>query len=118
MPRKSVIRKDRNMVLSLHQDNLLENIFFQTMLNTIPIGLFIFEADGKISITNGEAKRIFAGAVSPESIYDFSKYKVCRPETGEPMEPDWLADQVLLHGREIKGAIIEIVCFAGKSTTI
>jgi len=118
LPRKYVIRKDRNMVLSLHQDKLFENILFQTILNTIPIGLFIFEADGKISIANGEAKRIFACTVSPESIYDFSKYKVCRLETGEPVEPDWLAAQVLLHGREIKGAIIEIERFDGTTTTI
>ena len=103
----------------MHQDRLFENILFRTILNTIPTGLIIFDSDGKISFANGEAKRIFAGAVFPECIRDFSKYRSCRPETGDPVKPDhWPADQALLHGREIRGVVVEIERFDGTTATI
>ena len=53
------------------------------MLNTIPIGSLSSKLTVKFQLPTGGS--VFLPAVYKESIYDFSKYKVCRPETGEPM---------------------------------
>jgi PAS domain-containing protein len=106
------------MLIGLRHDKLFENSCFQTVINTIPAGLFIIEANGQISLANEKAKCIFAGEAPLEHIHDFSKYKCYWPETGELLKPeDWPAVQALLYGRETKGVVVEIEMCNGLTGT-
>ncbi|HAL65916.1 MAG TPA: hypothetical protein DCP10_10160, partial [Bacteroidales bacterium] len=106
------------MLIGLRQDKLFENSRFQAIINAIPAGLFIIEANGKVSLANEESRRIFAGETSLECISDYSKFTGYWPETGEPLKPeDWPEAQAILHGRETKGVVVDIDKFDGTKGT-
>ena len=96
-----------------------ERARLQAILDTIPSGFYIVEADGRVAVTNDEAKRIWAGAVPLERIADYGEYVGYWPETGERLKPEeWPAAQALLHGRRTKGRLVDIERFDGTRGTI
>jgi len=96
-----------------------ERARLQAILDTIPAGLFIVEASGKVAVTNEEARRIWAGAVPLERLADYGEYVGYWPDTGERLRPEeWPAAQALLHGRRTKGCVVDIERFDGTRGTI
>ncbi|MFT3917323.1 MAG: ATP-binding protein [Anaeromyxobacteraceae bacterium] len=91
----------------------------QAILDTIPVGLFVTEANGKVTLTNVEAKRIWAGSVPTEDISGYDQYAGYWPSTGQRLAPEeWPAAQALLHGRRTKGVVVDIERFDGTKGTI
>jgi two-component system CheB/CheR fusion protein len=96
-----------------------ERARLQTIVEIVPAGLFVVEAGGRASLANDEAKRIWAGAGRLESFADYSEYKAFWPDTGKQLVPEeWPAAQALLHGRTVKGVIVDIERFDGTRGTI
>ncbi|HMK47848.1 MAG TPA: PAS domain S-box protein, partial [Methanocella sp.] len=96
-----------------------ERARLQAIIDTIPIGFFIAEASGKVSVTNEEAKRIWAGVIPLERIDDYVDYIGFWPGTGERLRAeDWPAAQALLYGRTTLGVEVDIQRFDGTRGTI
>lgn len=96
-----------------------ERARLQAIIDTIPVGLFIVEASGKVAVANDEAKRVWAGVVPLATISDYAEYKGYWPQTGERLKPeDWPAAQALLYGRKLKGVVVDIERFDGTRGTI
>jgi PAS domain S-box-containing protein len=96
-----------------------EKARLQTIIDTIPAGLFIVEAGGRVSVTNEEAKRIWAGVIPLEKISDYAGYKGFWPDTGKQLKAeDWPAAQALLQGRTTRGIVVDIERFDGTRGTI
>lgn len=91
----------------------------QLILDTLPVGLYILDADGGVVMSNDLAKRVWCGSAPLASVRDYDKYKGFWPQTGERLEPQqWPAAQALLFGRKIEAQVMDIERFDGTRGTL
>jgi PAS domain-containing protein len=90
----------------------------QLVLDHLPVGVFIVDANGQILSANPAADRIWA--VRPDvGIWGDTKYRGWWAETGEPVQPhDWPGVQAALHGRTMLNQAVSIECFDGSHKVI
>jgi len=85
----------------------------QTTIKILPVGLWVFDADGKIVFSNDAAQQIWAG-VRYVGIAQLGEYKGWRLNSGIPMGThDWAGARALEKGETSIGEEIEIECFDG-----
>jgi PAS domain S-box-containing protein len=96
-----------------HSQSLL-----QLVLDHLPIGVFIFDANGQILSANPAADRIWA--VRPDSgVHGDAVYRGWWAETGDSVQQhDWPGVQAALHGKTVLNQAISIECFDGSQKTI
>lgn len=85
----------------------------RTVLETLPVGVWIMDAAGRIVEGNPAGRQIWAGAryVGPEK---FGEYKGWWLDSGKPIEPDqWAAARAIRNGEVSIDEEIEIECFDG-----
>lgn len=90
----------------------------RSVLDALPVGVWIVNADGVITLGNPAGIRIWAGAryVGPEQ---FGEYKAWRVTTGLPIAPDeWAAARAIRFGETAINEEIEIECFDGTHKVI
>ena len=90
----------------------------QTVLDHLPIGVWIVDGSGKIVYGNPEAKRIWGGAVfgGPEV---YGRYRAWRLATGEPVRPhEWAVTRAVRERRTSVGEEFEIEGFDGSHRII
>jgi PAS domain S-box-containing protein len=96
-----------------------ERARLQAIVDTIPVGFFIADADGRVITANDEATRIWAGAVPLRSVVEYGEYVGHWPDTGERVKAEeWPLAQALLHGRKMKAVVADIERFDGTKGTI
>lgn len=96
-----------------HAEALLRNV-----LETLPVGVWIMDAQGLILQGNAEAQRIWAGArfVGPDQ---YGVYKGWWLSTGEPIAPDeWASARAIRNGETVIGEEVLIECFDGSRKII
>ncbi len=94
-------------------ERLLNGIF-----EILPVGLWIADHTGRISRTNPEGLRIWAGA-RYVGVSEFGEYKGWWADTGKLIEPeDWAVARALTKGETSIGEVIRIQCFDGTFKTI
>jgi PAS domain S-box-containing protein len=82
-----------------------------TVLENLPVGVWLLNNKGDIVSANREGKRIWAGAryVGAEH---FGEYKGWHVATGKKIQPDeWAAARVMKTGKPVLNEEIEIECF-------
>lgn len=85
----------------------------RTVLDALPVGVWIMDQSGRIIEGNPAGKQIWAGAryVGPEQ---FGEYKGWWLHSGKPIEPDeWAAARAIQKGEVSIDEEIEIECFDG-----
>jgi diguanylate cyclase (GGDEF)-like protein len=90
----------------------------RSMLDALPVGVWIMNADGVITLGNPAGIRIWAGAryVGPEQ---FGEYKGWWVSTGLPIAPhEWAASRAIRLGETAINEEIEIECFDGTRKVI
>ncbi|MDQ0201874.1 two-component system sensor histidine kinase NtrB [Neobacillus ginsengisoli] len=100
-------------------DLLLEKIRLETVLNSLPIGVFIINKDGEFTHMNDIVYEIWGeNAFSAKNVYDYRKYIAWWEASGKQLnEDDWAASRAL-KGESSYGEIIKIQSFDGKLKTI
>jgi PAS domain S-box-containing protein len=93
----------------LQQDEeLLRNV-----LETVPLGVWVLDRDGKIVYANPEVGRIW-GPVRYVGIDRFGEYKAWRLDTGEPIKPEeWAGSRAVMKGETVLNQEVEIESFDG-----
>jgi PAS domain S-box-containing protein len=83
------------------------------VLDTMPIGVWLVDATGKIVEGNPAGRRIWAGARYVD-IDQYGEYKGWRVGTGKRIEPEeWAAARAIRNGETSIDEEIEIECFDG-----
>ena len=95
--------------VSLHDNQELLN----TILESLPVGLWIIDGDGKISYSNTAARKIWAGARYID-IEQLGEYKGWWINSGKPIGPhEWAGSRAIEKGETSNEEEIEIECFDG-----
>jgi len=88
------------------------------VLETLPVGVIILEADGMIRRANPAAQQIWGGLLAI-GIDDFEQYRGWRDNTGERIGAhDWAAARAIMHGETVLDEVIAIEAFNGRRKTI
>lgn len=105
-------RKDAEIRLRQAESTL------RNVLETLPVGVWIMDGEGLITLGNAAGKRIWGGArlVRPE---EFGEYKGWWLSTGQPLAAeDWAAWRAIRKGETSIDEEIRIQCFDGTSKII
>ncbi len=97
-----------------------ERARLQTVLDTLPTGVFIADATGRMVEINDAVKQIW-GMDAPlvDSVDRYVEYKGWHPDTGERYKAeDWALARALTKGELIVGEVIDIERFDGRRATI
>lgn len=101
------------------QDKLRANEqLLRAVFELLPVGLWIADRAGTISLSNPAGDRIWQGTryVGPER---FGEYKGWWLETGEEVKPeDWGIARAIRRGETSRSELIRIQCFDGSFKTI
>ena len=95
-----------------------ERRLLQSIFDLLPVGLWIADRDGRITMANPAGERIWQGTryVGPEQ---FGEYKAWWVETGEPIAPDeWGVARAVRKGETSRGELVRIQCFDGSFKTV
>lgn len=90
----------------------------RNVLEALPVGVWVMDAEGRIVHGNSAGQRIWAGAryVGPE---DFGEYKGWWLDSGKPIAADeWAAARAIRHGETSIDEEVRIQCFDGSSKII
>jgi PAS domain S-box-containing protein len=88
------------------------------VIETIPVGLWIADQNGRITMANPEAERIWGGSKLVD-LEQYSDYKGWWEDSGKEVGGDgWTLARAVKHGEVSKGEIVNIKAFDGAERTI
>lgn len=88
------------------------------VLESLPIGVWILNREGKVQHGNLAARNLWAGFQKVD-IEGYSQYKAWWPETGKPVKPEeWAAVRAMQKGEAILNEEVEIESFDGNRKII
>jgi len=99
----------------------LERRRLRAMLDILPVGVWIADAEGRIVDTNPAASEIWRGkAPMTGSPADYHRdYRGWLAATGEPIGPgEWAMARAVLKGESTHGLEVDIACFDGSRKTV
>ena len=101
-------------VLAREEEQLRESeALLQTTIKLLPVGLWVFDADGKITFSNEAAKQIWA-EVRHVGVEQLGEYKGWRIGSGKRVEPhEWAGARAIEKGETSIEEEVEIECFDG-----
>ena len=96
----------------------LERQRLQTLVDTMPLAVFVTNAQGGVLYTSEQASEMWGGIRMVESADEYVEYKGWWPETGERLRAeDWPAARALA-GETVLNQVIDIERFDGGRATI
>jgi diguanylate cyclase (GGDEF)-like protein/PAS domain S-box-containing protein len=105
-------RRKANLALKQNEDLL------RTVMETLPIGVWIADRTGKLISSNQAGREIWTGA-KYVGIDQFGEYKGWWADTGKPIAPEeWAAARAVRKGETSINEVIDIQCFDGTRKTI
>jgi diguanylate cyclase (GGDEF)-like protein/PAS domain S-box-containing protein len=105
-------RRKANLALKQSEDLL------RTVMETLPIGVWIADRTGKLISSNQAGREIWAGA-RYVGIDQFGEYKGWWADTGMPIAPEeWAVARAIRKGETLLNEVIDIQCFDGTRKTI
>ncbi len=121
----AVVLENRMQALALESKNksLLKEIsqeksLIHTVLDTLPVGVWVTDANGTILMGNNAGEKIWSG-IRYIGIEQYSEYKAWWSDTGKRIKPEeWAVARALKTGKTIIAEEIDIECFDGAQKTI
>ena len=113
-----VVNEDITALHEAQEKQRASEQLLRTVIDLIPVGLWVADPDGRIKMANPAAERIWQGTrfVGPEQ---FHEYKAWWVETGETIAPEeWGLARAVRHGETSRGELIRIQCFDGSFKTV
>jgi PAS domain-containing protein len=117
-PDRRLVVAHKNITTEKRQQQALEagERLLRTVLEALPIGVWILGPDGRILQANAAGIGIWGGARFV-GLREFGQYKGWRLATGKAIAPDeWAAARAIQHGETSIDEEIEIECFDGTRT--
>src|SRR6185312_8175686 len=98
----------------LSQDALLRSVdLFRLVLDAIPAGVVVMDAQGEIVLSNPAAERIWS-AVIPDPSARYARTRAWWYDTGKPVEPhEWGSQRALSRGETSLEQLVEIEAYDG-----
>jgi PAS domain S-box-containing protein len=107
------LERDRSQEALARGMQLLEQV-----LDTLPVGVWVLEKDGRIMFGNPAGRAIWGGA-RYTGIEGFGEYRGWWADTGEAIAPeDWAAARAILKGETSLNEVVHIETFDGAQKTI
>ncbi|HEY3297933.1 MAG TPA: PAS domain S-box protein [Armatimonadota bacterium] len=93
---------------------------FRTILDVLPVGVFIADASGRIELINRAVSIAWGGDPPPTGkIAEYSNYKGRSVDDGKPLKAeDWALARALMKGETSIGDLVDIERFDGLEGTI
>ncbi len=111
------IRAERSL-LEKHEQLLQSEELLRTVLDALPVGVWITDEAGTISQANPAAQSIWRGARYVH-LEDYGEYQGWWADTGKPIAPEeWSLARALTHGEVSINEVVDIQCFDGARKTI
>ncbi|MGE5401154.1 MAG: PAS domain S-box protein [Ignavibacteriales bacterium] len=108
------ISERRQIEISLLEQQGLLN----TLVDNMPVGVWIFNEKGDILSGNKEVYAIWGG-VKLVGLENFQEYKGWWSDTGRKLEPEeWAAARAIAKGERVLNQMIDILTFDGQNKTI
>jgi two-component system cell cycle sensor histidine kinase/response regulator CckA len=90
----------------------------EQVLETLPIGVWVLDRQGRILFGNSNGWQIWGGARSL-GIDDFGQFRAWRTDTGELLTPEgWAATRAIRYGETVINEVLQIEAFDGAPRTI
>jgi len=98
----------------------LERARLRTVLATLPVGVLIIDAEGRVVESNEAAERIYGGTVSlPAPLQEYRDGKAWWVDSGEPVQPaQWTSLRAIAGDQPIINDELVIECADGSRATI
>lgn len=98
-----------------HTEVVNERSRLEAIMETLPVGVAILDAQGGIIGTNRAVDQVWGGPCPPvRSVSDYAVFKAWWVDTDERVRPeDWAPAQVLKKGEPVVGQLMEILRFDG-----
>ena len=111
--RRALRGRDRLLASLSGRERLLRQV-----LDSLPVGVFVADAKGRLDMVNQAAQRIWGGVRYVDAAR-LAEYRGTRPDTGEPLgSRDWPLARALNDGISITDEVIDIEGFDGSRKTI
>lgn len=91
-----------------------EKRHLEAVLQALPVGVVITDAQGGVLLTNGMDERIWGPRPSTRGVEDYARYQAWWADSGRPVEAhEWASAQVVRSGESVYGQVLEIQRFDG-----
>jgi PAS domain S-box-containing protein len=113
-----VVNEDITALHEAQEKQRASEQLLRTVIDLLPVGLYIADREGRLTQSNPEGERIWQGVryVGPEK---FGEYKAWWIDNGKPIVPeDWAIARALRKGQTSRGELIRIQCFDGSFKTV
>ena len=113
-----VVNEDITALHEAQEKQRASEELLRTVFDLLPVGLWIADREGRITLVNRAGDRIWQGTryVAPPQ---FGEYKAWWVETGKPIAPEeWGISRAVRLGETSRGELIRIQCFDGSSKTV
>jgi len=94
---------------------LVERNRLQAVMEALPVGVLLVDAQGAFTEWNAAYDRIWGGPrPAPRTIDDYAAYRASWADTGSPVQPDeWAGARAVQKGETVVGQFLEIERFDG-----
>jgi PAS domain S-box-containing protein len=113
-----VVNEDITALVDAQEKLRANEHLLRTVFELLPVGLWIADRKGTITLTNPAGDRIWQGTryVGPER---FGEYKGWWLDTGEALKPeDWGIARAIRSGQTSRSELLRIQCFDGSFKTV
>ncbi len=113
-----VVNEDITALHEAQEKQRASEQLLRTVIDLLPVGLYIADREGKLVQTNPAGERIWQGIryVGPEH---YGEYKAWWVESGKSIAPqEWAVARAIGKGETSRGELIRIQCFDGSFKTV
>ncbi len=113
-----MVNEDITALHEAQENQRASEQMLRTVIDLLPVGLWIADREGKITLTNPAGQHIWQGTrhVGPEQ---YGQYTAWWVETGKPVAPEeWGLSRAVRKGETSRGELLRIRCFDGSSKIV
>ena len=113
-----VVNEDITALHEAQEKQRASEQLLRTVIDLLPVGLWIADREGRITLANPAGERIWHGTrlVGPEQ---YAEYKGWWLESGKPIAPEeWGLSRAIRRGETSRGELIRIQSFDGAFRTV
>jgi PAS domain S-box-containing protein len=113
-----VVNEDISLLHEAQEKQRASEELLRTVFNLLPVGLWIADKDGRITLANPAAEHMWSGDHYAGPAHNTVDYKAWWAESGEPIADDEWALARALRGETSHSELIRIQCFDGSTKTM
>jgi PAS domain S-box-containing protein len=113
-----VVNEDITALHEAQEKQRASEQLLRTVFDLLPVGLWITDREGRITLANPAGRRIWQGAplVAPEQ---YGQYRGWWVESGKPIAPEeWGLSRAIRRGETSRGELIRVQSFDGAFRTV